>query len=217
VAVREVSEEEFLATQNVVRAVNGMLANPQARKILLQARKIADPNVPIPEIDAAAPIEAGLSAIRQEIAAERQARAEEQKAEREALAALKAEREAEKEAAKQERLIAKFKADWEAQKSALRAAGWRDEGIAEIERHAEAKGIADLEIAAAHWEKLHPPPEVAQSSGAGSWGFMEGIPDDDKFIKAMIESHGDDERALDAEIAASLRDFRQQQAQGSRR
>jgi hypothetical protein len=46
---------------------------------------------------------------------------------------------------------------------------------------------------------------------------MDNIPDDDKFVKAMIASKGEDEGALNAEINAALKDFRAQQQQGSRR
>ena len=208
----EIDESELLASQATIRAVNGMLANPAARKLLLQARKTADPNAVIPEIDAAAPVTARLDEIQQQLLAGKTAAAEE-------LAAIKAEREAEKlaraeqaEADRQAKLVRDFEEGWQRQKAALRQDGWRDEGIAEVVAHAEKHGIADLEIAAAHWEKLHPPAEPVQPNSTGSWGFMDNIPDDDKFVKAMIASKGEDEGALNAEINASLRDFRAQQA-----
>jgi hypothetical protein len=216
-ATREIDESEFLASQATIRAVNGMLANPASRKLLLQARKTADPNAVIPEIDAAAPINSTLEEIRAAMAAEKQAAADERaaaKAEREAEKQARAE---EKEAEKQAKMIADFEANWTRQKAALRQEGWRDEGIDEIVAHAEKNGIADLEIAAAHWEKLHPPSEPVQPNSTGSWGFMDNIPDDDKFVKAMIASKGEDEGALNAEINSALKDFRSQQAQGSRR
>ncbi len=217
----EVDESDFLASQATIRAVNGMLANPEARKLLLQARKKADPSVAIPEIDAAAPIQSSVDAFKTEmaaaLAAEREARAADLKSEREALAAMRAEREAEKEAAKQAALIADFQNNWNRQKAQLRADGWRDEGIEAIEKHAQERGIADLEIAAAHWEKLHPPAEPVTPNGSGSWGFMEGNDENDKFVKAMIESRGEDEAALQTEINAALKDFRSQQTQGWRR
>ncbi len=216
-ATREVDESEFLASQATIRAVNGMLANPAARKLLLQARKTADPNAVIPEIDAAAPINSTLDEIRAAMAAEKQAAADERTAAKAEREAEKAAREAEKEAERQAKLVADFEANWTRQKAALRQEGWRDEGIAEIVAHAEKNGIADLEIAAAHWEKLHPPAEPVQPNSTGSWGFMDNIPDDDKFVKAMIASKGEDEGALNAEINAALKDFRAQQQQGSRR
>lgn len=215
-ATREVDETDFLASQATIRAVNGMLANPKAKNLLLQARKIADPTVVLPELDVANSIEAGLASVHAELAQERTQRAADLKADREARLAERAERDAERETQRQTDAIAKFRADWERQKAALRSEGWRDEGIAAIEKHAEERGIADLEIAAAHWEKLHPPSEPVQPNGAGSWGFMEGNPEDDKFVKAMLESRGDDEAALNTEVNAALRDFRQQQQSGRR-
>ena len=38
----EIDESELLNQQTVVKAVNSMLANPEARKLLLKARKTAD-------------------------------------------------------------------------------------------------------------------------------------------------------------------------------
>ena len=190
----EIEETDFLASQATIRAVNGMLANPTARKLLLQARKTADPHANIPEIDAAVPVQSELAAFRTELAAER------------------AERAAEKKVREEQDAINTFKAGWERQKSQLRNAGWRDEGIDAVVKHAEERGIPDLEVAAAHFEKLNPPPEPVQPSGSGSWGFLEGNTDDDAFVKKMIESKGDDEAALNAEINASLKEYRQQTA-----
>jgi len=197
-ATREVDESEFLSSQSVVRAVNAMLANKDSRKLLLQARKVADPSAVIPEIDAAAPVQSEMAEIRKLMA--------EQAAER---AAEKAERD-------QQAQIDKFTAGWEKQKAQLRNNGWRDEGIAEIEKHAQERGIADLEVAAAHWEKLHPPSDPVQPNGSGSWGFFDAPKDDETFVKAMIDSRGDDENALNAEISAALKDYRGQVA-GNRR
>lgn len=191
-AVREVEESAFLSSQAVVNTVNAMLANKDARKLLLQARKISDPNAVIPELDAAAPINAQVDEIKAMLASERAERAAE-KAEREQQAQIQA-----------------FQQSWERQKSQLRNQGWREDGIEAIEKHAQERGIADLEIAAAHWEKLHPPAEPVQPNGSGSWGFFDQSPDDDKFIKAMIDSRGEDDGALNAEIAATLRDYRSQ-------
>jgi hypothetical protein len=216
VATREIDEAEYLASRATISAVNGMLANPASRKLLLQARKTADPNAVIPEIDAAAPINTTLDEIRAAMAAEKEAAAAERAAARKEREEEKAQAAAEKQAAEQAKLVADFEANWTRQKAALRQEGWRDEGIDEIVAHAEKNGIADLEIAAAHWEKLHPPAEPVQPNSTGSWGFMDNIPDDDKFVKAMIASKGEDESALNQEISASLRDFRAQQ-QGSRR
>jgi hypothetical protein len=197
-AVREIDEAELLSAQAVVRSVNQMLGNPAARKMLLQARKAADPTAVIPEIDAAAPVQAEVAEIRKLIAEDQAARAKE------------------RSDAEQQRVLDDFRRGWEAQKATLRASGWRDEGIAEIEKHAQERGIGDLEIAAAHWEKLHPPAEPVQPNGSGSWGFFDEPQQDDVFIKKMFDSRGDDESALNAEISAALRDHRAQAATARR-
>jgi hypothetical protein len=197
-ALAQIDEAELLSHRQVVDAVNGIMSKPEARKLLLQARKLADPNAIIPELDAAAPLNEGLSRIEK------------------TLADLRAEREAEKAAAAQAAQIAKFEQGWNQQRQALRAAGWQDEGIAQIEAHAQERGIFDLEVAAAHWEKFHPPADPVQPSGAGSWQFLEGTGGDDGFMKAMLDSRGDDEAALNNEIRATLKEIRQPQP-GARR
>lgn len=191
-ALREIDESTLLNLTSVERAVAGMLANPESRKLLLKARKTADPNASIPEIDAAAPVNAQVDEIKQMLAAE------------------KAERLAEKQSREQEKQIDQFTQSWERQKTTLRNQGWSDQGLSAIENHAKERGIPDLEVAAAHWEKLNPPPEPVQPAGSGSWGFMDAPADDDKFVKAMIDSRGDDEGALNAEIFATLREVRSQ-------
>ena len=191
-AVVQIDESELLSQRAVVETVNRMLADKGARKLLLQARKMAEPNAVIPEIDAAAPLESELAAFRKELADERAIRAKE------------------KQDQDEQRAIANFTTKWNEQKSALRREGWRDDGIAEIEKHAQNHGIADLEIAAAHYEKLHPPSEVAQPSSTGGWNFFDGPADDDKFVESMIASKGDDDGALNREIGAAIKDFRNQ-------
>ena len=191
-AVREVDESEFLNAQAVVTAVNKMMGDKDARKLLLQARKKSDPSAVIPELDAAEPVNAQVNEIRAMLAEE------------------KAAREAEKAERAQAAQVAEFTRSWERQKNTLRQAGWRDDGIDAIEKMAQDRGIPDLEAAAALFEKLHPPAEPVQPNGHGSWGFFDGNAEDDTFIKSMIASKGDDEGALDREIKATLKDFRSQ-------
>lgn len=195
-ATREVDEAEFLTAQGVVQAVNKMLSNPKTRGRLLQLRKETDPNVVIPELDAAAPLNSEMAEIKKAFAEDRAERAAD-RAERELQATTAA-----------------LQSTWNRQKDTLRSQGWREEGISAIEKHAQERGISDLEIAAAHWEKINPPAEPAQSSGS-SWGFFDQQTEDDKFVPAMLASRGDDEAALNAEISAALRDFRTQS--GARR
>lgn len=191
-ATREIEETALLNMAGVNRAVDLMMANKEARALLLKARKISDPSAVIPEIDAAEPVNAQVDEIKKMMAEE------------------KAAREADKAERAQAEKLAEFARGWEKQRSKLRADGWRDEGIENIEKLAQERGIPDLEVAAAYFEKLHPPAEPVQPNGSGSWGFFGDQPEDDTFIKAMLASRGDDEAALDREIAATLKDFRSQ-------
>jgi hypothetical protein len=191
-AVREIDESEFLNYRAVSGVVNQILNHKDARKLMLQARKLADPTAVIPEIDAAAPVQSELAEVRK------------------LLAEDKAAREAEKAEREQQARINEFQRGWDRQKSSLRNAGWSDEGIASIESHAQERGIPDLEVAAAHWEKLHPPAEPAQPSSGSSWNFFDTPKDDDTFVKGMISSRGEDDNVLNAEISAALKDFRSQ-------
>lgn len=190
----QIDEAELLAQGRVVQTVNQMLAHPEARKLVLKARKLADPNAVIPEIDAAAPMLSELAEIKKQLAEEAAARVKERE-----------ERETEKR-------VSDMTSQIERQKANLRAAGWRDEGLAEIEKFALENGVSNLEIAASHWEKLHPPAEPVQPKGYGSWNFFEDqqTEDDGKFVKAMIETRGEDEGALNAEIRAALSEVRSQ-------
>ena len=195
--VHQVEESELLNLRAVAQMVNTVLGNKEARPLLLKARKITNPEAVIPELDAAAPVNAEIENLRAEMAKEREAR--------ETMLAEQRERER----------LAEFTRSWEAQKDALRSRGWRDEGIAGIEALAKERAIPDLEVAEALWEKLHPPSSPATSSGSGSWGFFDAQPEDDTFVKKMVESGGDDEAALDAEIRKVLSETRAQS--GARR
>jgi hypothetical protein len=193
-ATVQIDESELLNQQRVLAKVNNMLAHPEARKLLLRASKIQDPAANIPEIDAAAPVLTEVDALKK------------------ALAEDKAERKAEREAEAQERAMAQARATVASQKQRLREQGWRDEGIEEIEKFATERGVPDLEIAASHWEKLHPPSEPATPNGSGSWGFFDDqqADNDKKFVESMINTKGEDEGALNSEIRAALAEVRGQ-------
>lgn len=192
----EIDESELLNLRGVNEVVSAMLANPQSRPLVLRARKIQDPKAPIPEIDAAAPLHGAMEAIRKEFGDWRKEQNE---------------RDTKREA---EETTRKFTEGWERQKDALRQEGWRADGIAEIEKFALERGVADLELAAAGYEKLHPPSEPVSSNGFGSWDFFTPSEGDQKnFIDKMMESRGEDEGALRAETHKALTEFRSQQQQ----
>ena len=79
----------------------------------------------------------------------------------------------------------------------MRSEGWTNDGLAAVEKLAEERGNFDLEAMAALHLKMNPPPAPAEPNGMGSWGFFDGADDEssDKFVKAMLDSGGDDEGA----------------------
>lgn len=188
----EVDEAEWTASQQVVSVFSDMLKNPQAREQVLKAKKLARPNEPIPEIDAASKGYEEINKLREELAADRKARED-----------------ADKKRDDDAR-VAKFQADWDAQKAALRADGWMDDGIAKIEEYAKTTGIPDLEAAALKYRKLHPEPEPVQPSGYGRWAFMDepGDKDNPSFVQKLLQTKGESESVLDSEIRNAINEVR---------
>ena len=174
----EVDETDFLANQNVVKTVNAMLGNPEA------------PNTAIPEIDAPA-------AVLDEVAKERDARLALQKRldDKEAADELKARNDA-------------FAAEWAGKKSSLAKQGYTDEGIVAIEKLAQERGIVDLEAAAALFDRLHPPAEPVSPNGFGGFDMFATSEEENKDMKALIDSRGEDESALRGLVNTALTDSR---------
>lgn len=189
-ALREVEEADYNAARGVVTVVDQIMKNPEARKLILQARKIADPNVSIPEIDATTPVNASLTEVKGE------------------LASLRADLAERDRKATEEKTLRQFEEKWNGQAAVLRAKGWREAGIDQVKTFAEENGIADLSIAADAWEARNPAP-APSTSGGGLFGMFGGQADDkDTFIEDMMKAGGNDDARLDREIAATLADVR---------
>ena len=185
----EVDEADFAASAGITRVVQQIMAHPEARKMLMKARKTVDPSVAIPELDAAEPVNAAVDELRKELSAWREETA------------------AEKQKAAEESAIRSFQQKWATQEAELRARGWRRDGIDLVKKFAEDNGITDLTIAADAWEKRNPPADPVVS-GNGMWGFM-GEPDkEDTFVADMMKAGGNDDRRLDQEIRAAIADAR---------
>jgi len=191
----EVDEATLLAQQQISALVDVISKNPAARKLFHQAVKTARPDAVIPEVDAAQP-------LLDEIAAERKAR--------EALEKKIADKDAAEEAA---RRTADFQNSWERQKDRLRDEGWMDDGIAEVEKLAQERGIVDLEAAALLHQKLHPPAEPITPNGLGGFDIFQMPAEEDAAMKKLLESKGEDESALRSMVNTALTDVRS----GSRR
>ena len=187
----EIDEAELLSMKRNHAAVTKMLAHPQARKLALQSQKLAMPEVPIPELDAAAPVTEEISKVQ-----------EETKKLADMIAADKAEREKDKQ-------IAEFTASMEAKKTKLRKEGWTDEGIDGVMKLAEERGSADLEAMAALFDRLHPPAEIVQpGAGYGLNAMFETGSSDAEEMAALFNTKGEDPNALNALIGKGLEDAR---------
>lgn len=189
----EIDENELIANRELVTMVNRMLAHPESRRMLQMARKKAEPNVMIPELDAQEPVmdevrqtKAELAAIRKELADERAAQAENSNR-----------RKAEKQ--------------WNAGRSKLRDSGYLDDGIERVEKLMEERGIADHEAAAALFEKINPTPEAVTPNGFGMFDLR--APESQKDDNLRMLFSGDEDGFLRKMIPETLAEVRQ----GSRR
>jgi hypothetical protein len=194
-AIVQIDEAELEQYKRLHGAAQAILANPESRKLLHKAQKIVNPQARIPEVEIEETVQAQVGGVLAEVQKLNQ-RLDADKTEREQAAAL-----------------ATAQAGWDKQKFDLRAKGFTDDGIAKIEEHAVKEGIANLRAAAADYMALNPPPAPQTPSGFGGWDFFGEGPKEDTFMPKMLESKGDNDGALNNEIAATLTEFRSQQPQ----
>jgi hypothetical protein len=189
VALVEIDETQLGAYQKVTEELNRLLNNPKTRRMVLQAKKTLDPDALIPELDAAEPLRAEQDAISQKLDAlqKRLEEAEEKRVERERLQELSS--------------------VWEKGRSKLRTNGYTDEGLQEVEKFMEEKGIADHEVAAAAFERLHPPVEPVRSTGGNRFDLFNADDRTSDHMKALL-NNPDDPIALDSIINDTLRQVR---------
>jgi ribosome assembly protein YihI (activator of Der GTPase) len=189
----EIDEDEF----NRLKALQGVaakiVANPSARKMLEQAHKTVDPNAPTPFLDQeekmSAPIKEMEKAFNEKIAAMEKDRADE----------------------KREQTLAVLAQKQKDGFSALRRQGYTDEGVAQIEKLMETKGLLDVDDAVAIFEKNNPPATPSSPSGGmtgTAWGFADVNADSDKSIQELIASKGQNEHVADKMAMAALNEFR---------
>jgi len=188
-ALVEIDESQLGAYQRVTEELNRLLNNPKTRRMVLQAKKTLDPDAMIPELDASEPLREEQNALAQKLDAiqQRLDEAEEKRAERERMAELSK--------------------TWEGGRSKLRNGGYTDEGIAEVEKFMEEKGVADHEVAAAAFERLHPPVEPVRSVGGNRFDLFSADDRSSDQMKALL-SNPDDPMALDSIINDTLRQVR---------
>lgn len=178
-ATREISEEDFLANERLRSTLGKVVGNKEAKKLVEKALKLVDPTAVTPTLDAEAEIDSRIAATGKELA--------EFKAEQ---AKKDSDREA-KEA--REALTNRIEKGLEA----LRAKGVTAAGIEGVRKIMEEEGILNPEIAWAHFEKMHPPPEPTNPSGTGAWNFLDMPGEGDSMaedLKKLIETKGESEQ-----------------------
>ena len=185
----EVDEATYNALNHISTTVENIMKNPKTRTPFMQITKAANPNLAIPEVDAAAPAVAAIQQINKKL---------------DDFVAAQAEKEAK---AAEQRALDTFQAKWDAQAEELRRAGWRQNGIDAIKSFAEANHISDLAIAAKAYEYDNPMPQP-ERSGAAGWNLFMPKEAEDNYIEELMKSGGDNEALLDQEIRKTLADVR---------
>ena len=169
-AAVEVDEVELLRLRKQDQTVQHIWGNPKARRRIQEAVKEADPNMRIPELEIEEAAKAPVMALEKTVA-DLQKQIADDKAERE----------------KNDKLNA-LNHSVETGFGKLRKSGWTDDGLVEVKKLMEERGIIDPEIAAAYYEKQHPPQVPATPSGVGAWNFGEVADDTDAYSKALMAS-----------------------------
>jgi hypothetical protein len=105
--------------------------------------------------------------------------------------------------------IDKLRADQEAGFAALRGDRWTSDGIDQVKKVMDEKGILDVAIAAAYVEKQMPK-QAPITSGYGSWDFLNTPDKGDDDIKALIESKGENNALLSKLVHEAIQEVRGQ-------
>ena len=195
----EVEEADYQqAAQSVVlkKRMDAILADPKKRSRFLEAWQEVNPDIVIPEVRAKEPVMEEIKAVREELANDRKARADEKAKDEE------------------EKRLSAFTQTWEKQKHTVRQTypDLNEKGMEEIEKLAKEEGIPNLEAAAALFRQRHPPAEVgAPNGGIGGWGFFEQPQDNMKEnMEKLMASGGENEQVLNSMIRETLADVRGQ-------
>lgn len=186
-ATVQIDETELANLKRINDVAAQIGNNPKARALLQEAVALAVPEQAGPETHLRKEFSEGLSEIKKELAADREARQKERE-EREAAEATRA----------LERRFTESRAK-------ARAAGYTDEGLKSLEDFMEKNGVADHELAIPAFERLNPPAEPV-ATGGSAWNFFD-TPKDDVSMKSLLENpFGDD--FLNQAIPAALKDVR---------
>ena len=186
----EIDEEELVRSQKLRDTVAKIWANPKTRVQLQALHKEVDPQAVTPDLDQQQPINEAIAGI--------------QKTVNDFITESKKDKDERNNKDTLDALNSKVSSGL----ATLRRQGWTDEGIKGVEKLMQDHGIVDPEIAASHYEKLHPPQQPVTPGGTGSWNFMEPPPDDQADLKKLMETKGESEPLLSKMVRDTLADVR---------
>ena len=195
-ATVELDEVELQRLQKQDRTVHTLMANPKAKRKILEAYKDVDPNARIPELEMEELAKAPVTALENTVSE------------------LRKQLETDKKERDDEKRFSALNGSMEKGFAKLRREGWMEDGIDNVRKLMEEKGYLDPEDAAAIYLAKHPPQNPATPSGTGGWNFMEAPAEDDTYVKAITASKGaaDNEQLVMNEARRALQEFRQQNA-----
>ena len=187
----EIDEAELIAQRHATEALQKMLGHSEARALVLKAQKLVNPDIAIPEIDAAAPVLEEVKALKEQIETDKKDAAEAKAKEEE------------------ESKLAKITSQWKGGRKKAEEAGYTEEGLVQLESYMEAHGIADHEIAMPSFEKKNPLPEPAET-GSTPWQALGPNTEDAPDLKPLFESAGQSESWLRDATDKALKESRGQ-------
>ncbi len=187
----EVEESELAALQRVNKFAESALGNPKTRADMLRIQKTLNPDAVIPELDATESVMSVVKSLKDEIAADREAR--------------KKEADTEAETRRNATLAAKMQAGQEF----LAKKGYNADGIKKIEDLMLAENIGSYAAGLALFEQMNPPAAPSDSSRTSRFGasFDDNFQASDDY-KALWESQGQDENWLQQSLATVRKEFR---------
>ena len=186
----EIDESEFANLRRVRDTVAKIAAVPEGKRLIQKAHKLVDPNAITPDLDAD------------------EAKAKEQTEWQKKFEELQTTIQTKEEKREADANLASLNAKFEAGRSKLKDQRYTKEGIEAVEKFMAERGIPDHEIAAAYLEKQNPPQEIMSPRAFGSFNFIEQPKDEDAFLKALLDSKGDDDGAVLQAAVEAVGDLR---------
>lgn len=189
----EVDEDILVALRNRSGLLDKTLSNPKTRESLLRSIKAANPELPVPEIDAAQPINDALTKMNEQFADIRKELKEEKNA---------------RETAERNALLSH---EWGLGRSKANKAGYAGDSLDALEKFMEEKGVADHEVAMAAFEKLHPQAKPVVNSGNRFDFFNKSAVKNNENLTELWKT-GDENAFLGPQIDQILKEERGQAA-----